>query len=99
MALRQFKAPVQYEAQLAAFESFLKDFKATPEQTITHALGNVTINEDDFDEDDDVMEDDEVAEERRYNSLDVWQTAGNMTRLVFINASGNDAEREGSEDA
>ncbi|KAG7133701.1 DNA replication licensing factor mcm7 like protein [Verticillium longisporum] len=65
MALRQFKAPVQYEAQLAAFESFLKDFKATPEQTITHALGNVTINEDDFDEDDDVMEDDEVAEERR----------------------------------
>ncbi|KAM0332398.1 hypothetical protein ACHAQA_002678 [Verticillium albo-atrum] len=65
MALRQFKAPVQYDAQLAAFESFLKDFKATPEQSITHAFGNVTINEDDFDEDDDVMEDDEVAEERR----------------------------------
>ncbi|KAK1600744.1 DNA replication licensing factor MCM7 [Colletotrichum navitas] len=64
MALRQFKAPVAYEAQQAALESFLQEFKASPEQTISHALGNITIDEDDF-SDDDLMEDDETRETRR----------------------------------
>ncbi|GKT48083.1 DNA replication licensing factor MCM7 [Colletotrichum spaethianum] len=64
MALRQFKAPVAYEAQQTALESFLQDFKASPEQTISHALGNITIDEDDF-SDDELMEDDETRETRR----------------------------------
>ncbi|KXH44760.1 MCM2/3/5 family protein [Colletotrichum nymphaeae SA-01] len=64
MALRQFKAPVAYEAQQNALESFLTDFKASPEQTISHALGNITIDEDDF-SDDEVMEDDETRGTRR----------------------------------
>ncbi|OLN87941.1 DNA replication licensing factor mcm7 [Colletotrichum chlorophyti] len=63
MALRQFKAPVAYGEQQIALESFLQEFKATPEQTITHALGNITIDEDDFD--DDLMEDDDTRETRR----------------------------------
>ncbi|KAF6811099.1 MCM2/3/5 family protein [Colletotrichum sojae] len=65
MALRQFKAPVAYEAQQSALESFLEEFKASPEQTITHALGNITINEDDFDDDDEEMEDEETRRNGR----------------------------------
>ncbi|KAL0938700.1 DNA replication licensing factor MCM7 [Colletotrichum truncatum] len=64
MALRQFKAPVAYEAQQTALESFLQEFKASPEQTIAHALGNITIDENDF-SDDDLMDDDETRETRR----------------------------------
>lgn len=48
----------------AALESFLQEFKASPEQTISHALGNITIDEDDF-SDDEIMEDDENRETRR----------------------------------
>ncbi|KAE9578848.1 DNA replication licensing factor mcm7 [Colletotrichum fructicola] len=65
MALRQFKAPVAYEAQQTALESFLKDFKASPEQTIAHALGNITIDEDDFSDDDELMEDDGARQTHR----------------------------------
>lgn len=50
---------------LAALESFLKDFKASPEQTIAHALGNITIDEDDFSDDDELMEDDGARQTRR----------------------------------
>ncbi|KAF9879736.1 putative MCM2/3/5 family protein [Colletotrichum karsti] len=64
MALRQFKAPVAYEAQQTAFESFLSEFKASPEQTIAHALGNITIDENDF-SDDELMEDDDTRQTRR----------------------------------
>ncbi|KAK0392704.1 hypothetical protein NLU13_2199 [Sarocladium strictum] len=68
MALRELKPLHDYEAQQSAFETFLKDFKTSPEQTITTAMGNITIDEDDLsDEDYDFMDDDneQAREERR----------------------------------
>ncbi|KAG5658800.1 hypothetical protein KAF25_007353 [Fusarium avenaceum] len=65
MALREFKAPVSYEKQQHAFEEFLTGFKTSPEQTITTALGNITIGEDDLDEEDDLMDDDGQEGNRR----------------------------------
>ncbi|RKK76892.1 DNA replication licensing factor mcm7 [Fusarium oxysporum] len=58
MALREFKAPVSYEKQQHAFQEFLTGFKTSPEQTITTALGNITIGEDDLDDEYDLMEED-----------------------------------------
>lgn len=40
-------------------------FKTSPEQTITTALGNITIGEDDLDEEDDLMDDDGQEGNRR----------------------------------
>nr|UWK20596.1 DNA replication licensing factor [Trichoderma margaretense] len=65
MALREFKAPVNYETQQAAFESFLKDFKTSPEHTLTTALGNITIDEDELSDDYDFMDEDEQTRDRR----------------------------------
>nr|UWK20591.1 DNA replication licensing factor [Trichoderma crystalligenum] len=65
MALREFKAPVNYESQQSAFESFLKDFKTSPEHTLTTALGNITIDEDELSDDYDFMDEDEQARDRR----------------------------------
>ncbi|KIL84169.1 hypothetical protein FAVG1_12597 [Fusarium avenaceum] len=65
MALREFKAPVSYEKQQHAFEEFLTGFKTSPEQTITTALGNITIGEDDLDEEDDLMDDEGQEGNRR----------------------------------
>ncbi|OAA43292.1 DNA replication licensing factor mcm7 [Metarhizium rileyi] len=66
MALRELKPPVDYEAQQNAFEEFLKDFKTSPEHTITTAMGDITIDEDDLSDDYDFMdEDNEVGERRR----------------------------------
>ncbi|KAM0073799.1 DNA replication licensing factor MCM7 [Fusarium odoratissimum] len=71
MALREFKAPVSYEKQQHAFQEFLTGFKTSPEQTITTALGNITIGEDDLDDEYDLMEEDgqdanrQQAKERR----------------------------------
>lgn len=49
-----------------AFEVFLQDFKTSPEHTITTAMGNVTIDEDDLSDEYDFMdEDDETGERRR----------------------------------
>lgn len=49
-----------------AFEHFLTDFKTSPQETITTALGNITINEDDLSDDYDFMdEDDEAGQQRR----------------------------------
>ncbi|RGP62847.1 minichromosome maintenance 7 cell division control 47 [Fusarium longipes] len=72
MALREFKAPVSYEKQQHAFQEFLTGFKTSPEQTITTALGNITIGEDDLDDEYDFMDEDgqdanqrQQAKERR----------------------------------
>lgn len=49
-----------------AFKTFLQDFKASPAESITHALGNIDIGEDDLSDEYDFMdEDDEEEEERR----------------------------------
>ncbi|OTB03791.1 hypothetical protein M426DRAFT_59877 [Hypoxylon sp. CI-4A] len=66
MALLQYKNIVDYEAQKAAFESFLENFKTSPEQTITHAIGQISIDEDDLSDEYDFMDqDDEQHEQRR----------------------------------
>ncbi|KAH0499359.1 hypothetical protein TgHK011_006560 [Trichoderma gracile] len=65
MALREFKAPVNYETQQSAFESFLKEFKTSPEHTLTTALGNITIDEDDLSDEDDLMDEDDQTRQRR----------------------------------
>ncbi|KAK7431078.1 DNA replication licensing factor MCM7 [Neonectria magnoliae] len=65
MALREFKAPVSYEKQQKAFEEFLSDFKTSPEQTITTALGNITIDEDELSDEYDFMDEDDQAGDRR----------------------------------
>lgn len=48
-----------------AFQEFLKDYKTSPEQTITTALGNITIGEDELSDEDDFMDGDGQAEERQ----------------------------------
>ncbi|PMB68295.1 DNA replication licensing factor MCM7 [Beauveria bassiana] len=68
MALREYKAIVNYETHQTlkdAFEVFLKDFKTTPEHTITTAMGNITIDEDDLSDEYDFMDDDDESGERR----------------------------------
>ncbi|KAJ4296120.1 DNA replication licensing factor MCM7 [Collariella sp. IMI 366227] len=65
MALLQMKSPVSYEAQLAAFGNFLSDFKCSPQETITHALGNINIDEDDLSDDYDFMDEDDNAQQLR----------------------------------
>ncbi|KAK3939680.1 DNA replication licensing factor mcm7 [Diplogelasinospora grovesii] len=65
MALLVYKAPVDYGAQQSAFENFLTDFKTSPEEEVTHALGNITIDEDDLSDEYDFMEEDDGAQERR----------------------------------
>ncbi|KAL2176010.1 DNA replication licensing factor MCM7 [Thermothelomyces heterothallicus CBS 202.75] len=65
MALLQMKAPVDYQVQQAAFESFLSDFKTSPQETITHALGNINIDEDDLSDEYDFMDEDGDAQQER----------------------------------
>ena len=54
--------PLRANQLVDAFEVFLKDFKTSPEQTITTALGNITIAEDDLDDEYDFMDEDENEE-------------------------------------
>ncbi|KAG8165019.1 hypothetical protein KVR01_005294 [Diaporthe batatas] len=65
MALLQWKAPVDYEAQLSTFKTFLEDFKASPADSIAHALGGMNIEEEDLDDEYDFMDEDDEDEQRR----------------------------------
>ncbi|KAI0596622.1 DNA replication licensing factor mcm7 [Biscogniauxia sp. FL1348] len=65
MALLQYRNIVDYEAQQAAFEDFLQNFKTSPEQTLTHAIGQINIDEDDLSDEYDFMDEDDNARERR----------------------------------
>ncbi|KAI0017293.1 DNA replication licensing factor mcm7 [Xylariomycetidae sp. FL0641] len=66
MALLQYKKVVDYEVQQAAFEDFLGKFKTSPEQTLSHAIGQINIDEDDLSDEYDFMDDDDdEAHERR----------------------------------
>ncbi|KOS19480.1 DNA replication licensing factor mcm7 [Escovopsis weberi] len=89
MALREFKAPVNYQTQQEAFQDFLKDFKTSPGKTITTALGNITLNEDDLSDSDDLMDEDaptgsrEAARARarapQYKYRDILQNLADRT--------------------
>ncbi|KAH8179957.1 MCM2/3/5 family protein [Sarocladium implicatum] len=85
MALRELKPLVNYEAQQTAFESFLTNFKTSPEQTITTAMGNITIDEDDLsDEDYDFMDDDnEQAREQRRQERESRKTPQAKYKLML----------------
>lgn len=61
MALLQYRKVVDYEAQQAAFEDFLDKFKTSPQDTITHAIGQISIDEDDLSDEDDFMDEDGEA--------------------------------------
>ncbi|KAI1118969.1 DNA replication licensing factor mcm7 [Nemania sp. NC0429] len=65
MALLQYRNIVNYETQQAAFEDFLEKFKASPEQTLTHAIGQINIDEDDLSDEYDFMDQDDEAHEQR----------------------------------
>ncbi|CAJ2501234.1 Uu.00g040870.m01.CDS01 [Anthostomella pinea] len=65
MALLQYRNIVDYEAQQAAFEEFLEHFKTSPEQNLTHAIGQINIDEDDLSDEDDFMDDEETLDRRR----------------------------------
>ncbi|KAH8676092.1 DNA replication licensing factor mcm7 [Xylariales sp. PMI_506] len=65
MALLQYRNIVDYEAQQAAFENFLEKFKTSPQETIAHAIGQISINEDDLSDEYDFMDEDDEAHERR----------------------------------
>ncbi|KAB8302065.1 hypothetical protein EYC80_005516 [Monilinia laxa] len=65
MALLQYKTPVNYEAHQEAFEDFLSTFKTSPTANITHALGGMNIDEDDFSDEYDMMDDDGDQNSRR----------------------------------
>lgn len=47
----------------AAFKTFLQDFKASPADSLTHALGGMDIAEDELDDEYDFMDDDNDDEE------------------------------------
>ncbi|KAK9436358.1 DNA replication licensing factor mcm7 [Metarhizium brunneum] len=66
MALREYKAPVNYDEQQSAFEEFLNDFKtSSPEHTITTAMGDITIDDDDLSDGYDFMDEDDESGDRR----------------------------------
>lgn len=65
MALLQYRNIVDYEAQQAAFENFLEKFKTSPQHSITHAIGQISIDEDDLSDEYDFMDEDEEAHEQR----------------------------------
>lgn len=56
-----------FEADLvpAGFTSFLLDFKTSPEQTITTAIGNINIGDDDLSDEYDFMDEDDEAQHQR----------------------------------
>ncbi|KAI0155051.1 DNA replication licensing factor mcm7 [Xylariaceae sp. FL1272] len=65
MALLQYKQIVNYEEQQGAFEDFLTSFKTSPEQTLTHAIGQINIDEDDLSDEYNFMDDDDEAQHER----------------------------------
>ncbi|KAI1502432.1 DNA replication licensing factor mcm7 [Biscogniauxia marginata] len=65
MALLQYRNIVDYEAQQAAFEEFLGNFKTSPEQALTHAIGQINIDEDDLSDEYDFMDEDDNARDQR----------------------------------
>ncbi|KAH7034803.1 DNA replication licensing factor mcm7 [Microdochium trichocladiopsis] len=66
MALLQYKSIVDYEAQQRAFEEFLQGFKTSPEQSIAHAIGQISIDEEDLSDDDyDFLDETEGSRSRR----------------------------------
>lgn len=64
MALLQYRAPVDYEAQQEAFRDFLENFKSsqsTSEEAATDAIDDLNLDEDRTSDEYDFMDD--VAEE------------------------------------
>ncbi|TVY81812.1 DNA replication licensing factor mcm7 [Lachnellula suecica] len=80
MALLQFRAPVNYEDHQQAFQDFLQTFKTSPAANITHALGDMNIDEDDLSDDYDFMDDDD---EEGQNTRRQARTQAKMPKLKY----------------
>ena len=65
-----------------AFEAFLRDFKCTPEQTITTALGNINIADDDLSDDEDLMADDNTPRRPKERSAPTHKYQEILQRLA-----------------
>ncbi|OAQ84351.1 DNA replication licensing factor mcm7 [Purpureocillium lilacinum] len=83
MALREFKAPVNYDTQQKAFEEFLTGFKTSPEHTIATAMGDITIDEDDLSDEYDFMDDDDEAGARRQKEKERRRTPQHKYKEVL----------------
>ncbi|CAK7563059.1 MAG: DNA replication licensing factor MCM7 [Sporothrix epigloea] len=69
-SLPGYRKVVEYTLQLDAFKEFLTNYKTTPEHQITHALGNINIDDDDLsDEYDFADETNELAERRAQEKM------------------------------
>ncbi|OAA61714.1 DNA replication licensing factor [Niveomyces insectorum RCEF 264] len=88
--LLQYKAPVNYEAQLGAFKDFLASYKTTPEHAITHALGNINIDDDDLSDEYDFVDEDDDAAERRARE----KAARRQPQLKYMNVLRQLADRK-----
>ncbi|TVY22524.1 DNA replication licensing factor [Lachnellula hyalina] len=90
MALLQFRAPVDYDEHRAAFEEFLQTFKTSPAASITHALGDMNIDEDDLSDEYDFMdEDDDEGQTSRRQA----RSQAKMPKLKYLDLLQKVADR------
>lgn len=65
MALLQYRAPVDYEAQQKAFRDFLENFKSFEEETVAEELEDLQLNGDNTSDEYDFMDDAEEGRDRQ----------------------------------
>ena len=65
MATDYLSAPELANSATGALESFLTEFKTSPEQSLATAMGEITIDEDDLSDEYDFMDEDEGAAAQR----------------------------------
>ncbi|TVY86704.1 DNA replication licensing factor [Lachnellula willkommii] len=90
MALLQFKPPVDYEEHRMAFEGFLQTFKTSPAASITHALGDMNIDEDDLSDEYDFMDEDD---DEGQNSQRQARSKAKMPKLKYLDLLQKVADR------
>ncbi|TVY55141.1 DNA replication licensing factor mcm7 [Lachnellula cervina] len=94
MALLQFKPPVDYEEHRMAFEEFLQTFKTSPAASITHALGDMNIDEDDLSDEYDFMDEDD---DEGQNSRRQARSKAKMPKLKYLDLLQKVADRHEEE--
>ncbi|TVY41074.1 DNA replication licensing factor [Lachnellula occidentalis] len=90
MALLQFRAPVDYDEHRAAFEEFLQTFKTSPSASITHALGDMNIDEDDLSDEYDFMDEDDNEGQ---NARRQERSQAKMPKLKYLDLLQKVADR------
>lgn len=91
---RPFYAPKYCTPKLTmnteAFEEFLQTFKTSPTATVTHALGGMSIDEDDLSDEYDFMDDDE---EDGHNARRQAKSQAKMPKLKYLDLLQKVADR------